>query len=394
MERPALSRILGSFDESAFFRDHWGRAPLLLQKPERNRFAGLFGLAELEEYLFVARPPAGAVQLVRQGQWPPLHMVKGLFDPDTYDVQALYNGLTSGYTVVLNAIHSRWPAARRLVTDLEDRLMAVVQTNVYFTGPNAQGFAIHQDEHDVFVLQTHGAKCWKIYDKPAPGQALADAALLYDVELGEGDMLYMPKGFPHAASTSGAYSIHVTVGVFPLTWHELAKQTLDRIAQQDARWSEPVPIPPTGGTAPTAADLDGRLRAGLAALGDLSPVLDSYRLGLSASARRKNPAPDGYLTTIAGIDDLDASTELERRPGVGCSVAVDAESARVYFMGEMIRTPARAAKALEFIAAHQRFRIADIDPTLTDDSKLVLARRLIKEGLLQVARQLPAGRQM
>jgi ribosomal protein L16 Arg81 hydroxylase len=357
---------------------------LLLQKPERDRFTGLFGLAELEEYLFVARPPAGAVQLVRQGQWPPLHMVKGLFDPDSYDIQALYSGLAGGYTIVLNAIHTRWPAARRLVTDLEDRLLAVVQTNVYVTGPNAQGFAAHQDEHDVFVLQTHGAKCWRIYDKPAPGVPLTDAALLHDVELRQGDMLYMPTGFPHAAATSGEYSIHVTVGVFPLTWHELAKQTLTRLAQQDASWAEPVALPGVGGSQPpNVADLEARLRAGLAALEDLTPVLDSYRVGLSASARRKNPAPDTYLPSIAALEDLVVTAELERRPGVGCSVAADADSARLHFMGETIRTPSRAARALQFIATHERFRIADIDPTLTDDSKLVLVRRLIREGLLQ-----------
>ena len=384
MHAPALTRILGDFDETTFFGEHWGRRPLLLQKPAHDRFTGLFGLAELEEYLFIARPPAGAVQLVRQGQWPPLHMVKGLFDPESYDIQALYAGLVGGYTIVLNAIHSRWPAARRLVTDLEDRLLAVVQTNVYVTGPNAQGFAAHQDEHDVFVLQTHGAKNWRIYEKPAPGASLSDAALLYDVELRQGDMLYMPTGFPHAASTSGEYSIHVTVGVFPLTWHELAKQTLNRLAQRDASWAEPVALPGVGADeAPAVAELEARLRSGLAALESFTPVLESYRLGLNASARRKNPAPESYLASIAGLDDLEVTTELERRPGVGCSVAADAESARVHFMGETIRTPPRAAAALQFIAAHERFRIAEIDPTLTDDSKLVLARRLIREGLLQ-----------
>jgi ribosomal protein L16 Arg81 hydroxylase len=386
MQQPALTRILGDFDETTFFREHWGKRPLLLQKPAQDRFGGLFGLAELEEYLFVARPPAGAVQLVRQGQWPPLHMVKGLFDPESYDLQALYNGLVNGYTIVLNAIHTRWPAARRLVTDLEDRLAAVVQTNVYVTGPNAQGFAAHQDDHDVFVMQTHGAKNWRIYERPAPGGQLTDT-LLYDVELRQGDMLYMPIGFPHAASTSGEYSIHVTVGVFPLTWHELAKQTLNRLAQQDPAWADPVALPGAGGAeAPTVAELETRLRTGLAKLDQLTPVLESYRLGLNASARRKNPPPEGYLESIASIEDLDVSSELERRPGVGCSVAVDAESARLYFMGETMRTPPRAGKALQYIAAHERFRIADIDPTLTDDSKLVLARRLIREGLLQAVR--------
>ncbi|NKB17504.1 MAG: hypothetical protein HC770_04410 [Pseudanabaena sp. CRU_2_10] len=112
-EPAALARILGPSDEAAFFRDHWGRTPLLVQNGDAARFDGLFGPADVETYLFVARPPAGDVQLVRQGQWPPMAMAQGLFSPQHYDVQAAYNGLNAGYTIVLNAIHTRWPAARR-----------------------------------------------------------------------------------------------------------------------------------------------------------------------------------------------------------------------------------------------------------------------------------------
>jgi ribosomal protein L16 Arg81 hydroxylase len=384
---PALEQILAPVDEAVFFRDHWGRKALLIQDGDATRFDGLFSLEDVEEYLFSVRPGAGDVQLVRQGQWPPLSMIKGFFAPDLYDAQAAYNGLTAGYTIVLNAIHVRWPTARRLVAELEDRLLATLQTNVYVTGPNAQGFKIHHDDHDVFVLQTHGAKRWQIYDKPAAdAPAGSSPVLLHDVELKRGDMLYMPKGFPHAAATSGDFSIHVTVGVFPLTWFELARQTLGSIAGQDSRWAEPVPLTELGAAAgPEVAEMRRRLDAGLSSLPDFTKVIEGYRHGLNATARRRNPAPDRYLTSLASVGDLSADTTIERRPGVGCVVSTDAEVASVFFMGETFRAPLKATAALRYIAAHPRFRITDIDDVLTDESKITLVRRLIREGLLQIA---------
>jgi hypothetical protein len=197
----------------------------------------------------------------------------------------------------------------------------------------------------------------------------------------------MPKGFPHAAATSGDYSIHVTVGIFPLTWHELARQTLDRLAQRDPRWADAVPLPELGGaTAPAASDLAARLQEGVLSLQDLTRVIDGYRTGLSTTARRKNPAPGGYLQSVTSAEDLDAASEIERRAGVGCAVTTDAVSASIHFMGETIRTPAKAAGALRYIATHPRFRVGEIDDVLNDESKLVLVRRLIREGLLQSAK--------
>ena len=378
-DRPALEAILDGFDEGLFFREHWGRKPLLLQDRDPGRFDGLFGLRDLETYLFIARPPAGDVQLVKQGQWPPLSTVNGLFSPATYDVQALYNGLATGYTIVLNAAHMRWPAARRLVLDLEDRLVATLQTNIYVTGPNAQGFAVHSDDHDVLVLQTHGTKHWNIFDKPA-------GPMLHDVTLKPGDVLYMPKGFPHAGATTDQLSIHVTVGIFPLTWLDLARQTIERAALRDPSWSEPVPLPWLGApAAPAVADLRARLDAAFDGLDDLSSVIEGYRQGVDLTARRKNPPPSGYLESLTRVDAVTPSTVIAHRPGVGCAVSADQDSATIHFTGESMRVPAKAAAALRYIAGHRRFRVVDIDATLSDESKLVLVRRLIREGLLQIA---------
>ena len=39
-----------------------------------------------------------------------------------------------------------------------------MQANSYYTPRRSQGFAVHHDTHDVFVLQVAGEKHWRVYD--------------------------------------------------------------------------------------------------------------------------------------------------------------------------------------------------------------------------------------
>jgi hypothetical protein len=40
---------------------------------------------------------------------------------------------------------------------------------------------------------------------------------------------------------------------------------------------------------------------------------------------------------------------------------------------------------MEFVRDHERFRVGDLAPWLDDTSRLVVARRLVREGLLRIA---------
>src|SRR5579872_7153065 len=63
-----LARVIQPLDEPTFLREHWGAKPAVL-RGDAGRFEGLFGLEELEEYLFIAHPTAGEVQIIRNGEW-------------------------------------------------------------------------------------------------------------------------------------------------------------------------------------------------------------------------------------------------------------------------------------------------------------------------------------
>ena len=117
--------------------------------------------------------------------------------------------------------------------------------NLYVTAKGTTTSAPpHTDKQDVFVLQSCGAKRWRVYEPPAPARKpdadplargkshdnleLAELAEpLIDIVLAPGDILYMPAGFPHTTDTintadageaSGDDSVHLTIGLDTHIW--------------------------------------------------------------------------------------------------------------------------------------------------------------------------------
>ena len=67
---------------------------------------------------------------------------------------------------LLPQLQARYRPLADLCRQLEAEFSCPVQTNIYLTPPNAQGFQTHYDNHDVLVLQVEGAKRWRLYDAP------------------------------------------------------------------------------------------------------------------------------------------------------------------------------------------------------------------------------------
>jgi ribosomal protein L16 Arg81 hydroxylase len=379
-----LGEILEPVGTEEFFDEWWSKKVAVLKHEAPDLLDGLFGLDEIEEYLSVVRPPLGEVRLVKGGEWAPIQEVEPLMSAQTYTTQALYKALGNGYTVVLNSVHRRWPAIQRLALQLENRLFAGVETNVYITGTSSRGFAVHADSHDVLALQTYGVKRWMIYERP--GGEAGGAEPTHDIELEQGDALYIPVGVRHAAETSSDFSVHLAVGLYPYTWRQLLDDTIERAVAADHRWSQPVALDQVAGTAPPPRleELEGRLREGLSTVGDLSAVLEGYRRQLTTTKRRSNPPPSGYLASLAASGSITPRTAVRRRPGIGVTLSVGTLHASLEFMGETLQTPRHIETSLRFITDHEAFRVGEIAGALSDDSKVVLVRRLIREGVLEL----------
>jgi hypothetical protein len=135
-----------------------------------------------------------------------------------------------------------------------------VQANAYITPPTNRGFDPHYDVHDVFVLQVAGRKRWIVHEPvhhhPLPSQPWTQhrAAIaarvtdepVIDTVLSAGDALYLPRGWIHSAQALDTTSIHLTIGVSPVTGLDVARSVIDQLATVDAfRASLPMGADPT-----------------------------------------------------------------------------------------------------------------------------------------------------
>ena len=344
---------------------------------------GLLSLDDVDHLLTETAIRTPAVRLARDGSVLPESRytrtgasLAGKPLTGLVDARRLLAEFDAGATVVLQGLHRYWPPLRDLVAQLELDLGHPCQANAYLTPPGAQGFAVHSDSHDVFVFQTLGHKQWEVRT-----EGRVDAVLLEP-----GLSMYLPTGTPHAARAQDAASLHVTLGINQLTWRRAVEHTVLDLLDE---------VPDTHVPAGWLDDPE-RLADGLR--GHLDRVADAVRrLDAEAVARQRaerflasrGTRLPGGLRDVLAVGELTDTSPLARRPGHPC-VLVDADgpegpALRVLLGDRHLDVPPRLRAALEVVRASTTLAPADLADHLDPESRLVLCRRLVREGLLRVS---------
>lgn len=383
-ERATLRRCVGDVD--AFVRDMWGRQPLLHRAESGDDFGDLLSLADVDELLATTGLRAPAFRVVKDGATIPSSRytrratigskpVDDLADPGK--VFALFD---EGATIVLQGLQRSWAPLSRFCRDVELVLTHPVQANAYLTPPDAAGLKRHVDTHDVLVLQTHGRKRWVVTDNDGDS----------DCELLPGDCLYLPAGTHHAARSADDASLHITVGIHAMTWDAVERDALDVAAEQltspaaDGGAGRQERLPAGFAADPAFPDaVASRLRDLADRVAGCNPETVADRTRRRFWAQRR-PVLDGQLSQLLTVDEADDHTRLRRRPGTVATLDVDEEQATLGLGDRRIVLPARVAPALRRILEREHLAIRELDDLLDEDSRLVLARRLVREGLLMV----------
>jgi hypothetical protein len=280
----------------------------------------------------------------------------------------------AGATVILQGLHRYWAPLARLVAELEDSLGHPCQANAYLTPASAQGFARHRDTHDVFVLQTYGDKQWEVEDDAGPRQVLMEPGMC----------MYLPTGTPHSARAQTDASLHITVGINRILWSDLLTRAV-RSQLSGAGIDEPLPAGYHRDGAEFARAVEQHidsLRAAVAALdGEQLAAAETVRFQTTRTASLK-----GGLVDRIQLGSLGDHTTVRRRLGSVLAVVPDGDRLRVLLGDREMRVPAWLGPALMYVEHHQQLTPADLGALLDPESSLVLVRRLVREGLLEVAR--------
>lgn len=388
---PTLARLIAPVNPDVFLRAHWEAKPLRIQADDRRRFGDLLSRDALDRLLSwhnLHHPQISLVDHRRKIDPAEYSYASGLIDS-----ARLYQGYAAGSTVVFQGLEAEHLPLAALCRGLERDMSLRFQTNIYLTPGQAQGFHPHYDSHDVFVLQVEGTKHWLLYDTPVelpfrrqefdPAQ-FPCGPVSDEFDLEPGDMLYIPRGLMHDARTvEGQHSLHITIGALFTSWTDLLAEGLAQAGLDDAAFRRALPV----GFAREGfddADAQAHLRALLARLQSavsLTALLDRFADDFVQS---RHPKLDGQFAQLERVKALDVDTRVGARPTVLYRLvpAGDDVSLRVY--GSTLTFPARVADALRFAMEHEDYTARDLPCDLDEAGRLVLLRRLVREGLVRI----------
>jgi hypothetical protein len=195
-------------------------------------------------------------------------------------------------------------------------------------------------------------------------------------------VLYLPRGVVHSAAAQEGVSLHLTLGILATTVHDVLADLVDAAADDVSfRRSLPAGWPfdgdlATGAVKDVVADL-------VEWLGRVDPA------ALAAGLRTRwvsNRAPllAGQLGEILALPGLDDTTVLRPRPGTITQLDATGDGRVRLTLGDRtLVLPAALEPALRRLLDGPELRVGDLADLLDAPSRLVLVRRLVREGALR-----------
>ncbi len=344
----------------AFMRRHWQRRPLLIRQawpcvvPPLAR-ADLFALAAREsvESRLVVREhgtdrTAHAWQ-VRHGPIP-RRALPPLGRPG-------WTLLVQGLDLHVGAAHEMLQPFRFVPAARLDDLM------VSWASPGG-GVGPHVDSYDVFLLQVQGRRRWRVAPPDAAGGFVEGLPLkilrrfepVHDWVLEPGDMLYLPPRWGHDGVAEGGDCMTCSVGFRAPSAPELARELLQRLADEAGDESAAGEVPLYGDATQPATAEPGRVPASLqrfAARAVAQALRDPLAVSRTLGETLSEPKPQVWF---------DAGTALR----AGAAVRLDArtrmlyDERHVFINGESHRAGGRDARLLRRLADQRRLVAADV----------------------------------
>ncbi|MGW7080055.1 cupin domain-containing protein [Streptomyces sp. NPDC054866] len=320
-----LETRLTGLTQAEFARDVWARTALLTRRA--SDFSDLFSADAVDELTSRRGLRTPFLRVAKDGSTLPESSYTspagvGATIGDQLDDTALWRSFADGATLVLQALQRTWGPVADFSARLSTELGHPVQANAYVTPPQNRGFDDHYDVHDVFVLQIDGTKRWLVREPVHPDplrdqpwtdrrRDVAEAAkgeAYIDAVLEPGDVLYLPRGWLHAAQAQGEVSIHLTLGIHSWTRYALAEQLAQSALaalRDDPEMRSTLPLGVDG----PEGEIDlvrERLLAALTKV-DPAPLFHRTRRG------QGRPAPLGPLAQLRAVDGLGPHSRVRLR---------------------------------------------------------------------------------
>ncbi|MDO9144559.1 cupin domain-containing protein [Rhodoferax sp.] len=222
--------LLGGISPEVFMKRYWQKKPLLVRQAVPG-FKPLLDRAELFE--LAANEDAQTRMVIQEpGSRPGWRFKHGPFQR-----RALPPLKQPGWTILVQGVDLHHERVHELMNQFRfvpdarlDDLMISYATNGGGVGP-------HYDSYDVFLLQAHGNRRWRIgrqkdlsLQPDVPLKILANFEPEAEYVLEPGDLLYLPPRYAHDGIAEGECMTY-SIGFRIPNRAELARELLQRLAE-------------------------------------------------------------------------------------------------------------------------------------------------------------------
>ncbi|HEY9226782.1 MAG TPA: cupin domain-containing protein [Gemmatimonadaceae bacterium] len=370
---------------STFLETVWGREYVRLTG-DQDRFEHLLPWPVLNRILREHRFDPSRLRLVKDGASLP---ASGYLRSGGQVATAEFTrALRDGATLNINAVHELHEPIARLAETMEDVFHERVQANLYASWQTVNGFDLHWDGHDVFVVQVAGRKQWGIYGSTLADPVRSDAfetkaprptTPLWSGLLNPGELLYMPRGCWHVATPVDEPCIHLSFGVRQSTGADfLHWLATDLLATDVCRTN----VPRLSNEADVTAYTD-RLRAAVADAID-SATLRRY---FSDTDARAEVRPDVSLPLAATqLDPVFDDATIRFVPLRARLATRDANRTSIVCLGRRWSFAASVRPMLERLITRDPASFSELQaflpPDMTSEELRRLLAKMLRDGLI------------
>jgi len=387
---------ISSFDDliypiefSRFENEYWEQKPLFIERGDKDYYQSLISLEDVDTLLDLARPNGSSLRVVKNQEALPANKYEN--QDGSLNLNQIYVAYADGYTIVVNEVERFWKPIREFCQNLQLFFNCKVVANMYLTPKGQKALLPHYDTHDVYAIQIHGKKHWKLYDPEYATPILNSFQPIFqreqlkncqDVEVNAGDVLYVPRGVPHEAISMDESSLHLTIGVYPVQWMDLLSKAIYHAALTNLDVRKSLPIGFLNGIDQNQIkskfeELTQQIIPGLSTGVSLNLIAEEFRMS------QRLPG-DGHFIHLDNLNNVDINSRIENRDGLTATVQNAGNDTRIVFPGNVIKGPIHISPCFEFIAnAKSGFLVNEI-PLVNDENKIKIVQRLIRGGLLKV----------
>ncbi|KAB5626924.1 cupin domain-containing protein [Pseudomonas putida] len=381
-------QLLGGLTAREFLRDYWQKKPLLV----RQAFTDFESPIDPDELAGLALEEEVESRLVLEHGERPWELRRGPFEEDTFATLP-----ERDWTLLVQAVDQFVPEVAELLENF--RFLPSWRIDDVMISFAAPGGSVgpHFDNYDVFLLQGHGKRNWKVgqmCNSDSPLIEHADLRILADFEqsdewtLEPGDMLYLPPRLAHygvAVDDCLTYS----VGFRAPSAAEVLTHFTDFLSQflpDEERYSD-ADAQPVSDPHQIQHDALDRLKALLAEhMGDERLLLTWFGQFMTEPRYPEQVAGEA-LSEEELVNYLEQGAILVRNPSARLAWSEVDDNLLLFASGQSRLLSGHLRALLQLICSADALHSENLVEWLEDEEGLTLVCQLVQQGSLGFANE-------